>query len=115
MICWCFSDDIVVGINISLDIDVYVYVDDNVDLHFVVCACFDVDVEVCSLFLNWSFDYQARAESAKAFTGRRNSHSGRGEDFLTGQPNFFTETAITPERKVEKLLPRWEINRRDEG
>ena len=24
-----------------------------------------------------------RAESARAFTGRRNSHSGRGEDFLS--------------------------------
>ena len=43
-----------------------------------------------------------RAESARAFTGRQNSHSGRGEDFLTGQPDFFTETAVTPERKVEK-------------
>ena len=56
-----------------------------------------------------------RAESARAFTGRRNSHSGRGEDFLTGQPNFFTETAVTPERKVEKWFPRWEINRHGEG
>ena len=56
-----------------------------------------------------------RAESARAFTGRRNSHSGRGEDFLTGQLNFFTETAVTPERKVEKLFPRSEINRHAEG
>merc|ERR1711894_348400 len=56
-----------------------------------------------------------RAESARAFTGRRNSHSGRGEDFLTGQPDFFTETAVTPERKVEKSFPRWEINRHVEG
>ena len=56
-----------------------------------------------------------RAESARAFTGRRNSHSGRGEDFLTGQLNFFTETAVTPERKVEKWFPRWEINRHAEG
>ena len=56
-----------------------------------------------------------RAESARAFTGRRNSHSGRGEDFLTGQPDFFTETAVTPERKVEKWFPRWEINRHAEG
>ena len=54
-------------------------------------------------------------KSARAFTGRRNSHSGRGEDFLTGQPNFFTETAVTPERKVEKWFPRWEINRHAEG
>ena len=40
---------------------------------------------------------------------------GRGEDFLTGQPDFFTETAVTPERKVEKSFPRWEINRHDKG
>ena len=58
--------------------------------------------------------YQARApglraESARAFTGRRNSHSGRGEDFLSRQPNFFTE------RKVEKWFPTWEINRHAEG
>ena len=56
-----------------------------------------------------------RAESARAFTGRRCPHSGRGEDFLTGQLNFFTETAVTPERKVEKSFPRWEINRHAEG
>ena len=55
------------------------------------------------------------AESARAFTGRRNSHSERGEDFLTGQLNFFTETAVTPERKVEKWFPRWEINRHVKG
>ena len=56
-----------------------------------------------------------RAESARAFTGRRNSHSGRGEDFLTGQLNFFTETAVAPEQKVEKSFPMWEINRHAAG
>ena len=56
-----------------------------------------------------------RAESARAVTGRRCPHSGKGEDFLTGQPDFFTETAVTPERKVEKSFPRWEINRHAEG
>ena len=56
-----------------------------------------------------------RAESARAVTGRRCPHSGKGEDFLTGQPDFFTETAVTPERKVEKSFPRWEINRHGEG
>ena len=56
-----------------------------------------------------------RAESARAFTGRRNSYSGRGKDFLSRQPNFFTETAVTPERKVEKWFLRWEINRHAEG
>ena len=40
---------------------------------------------------------------------------GRGEDFLSRQPNFFTETAVTPEQKVEKSFPRWEINRHDKG
>ena len=50
-----------------------------------------------------------------AFTGRRCPHNGKGEDFLTGQPNFFTETAVTPERKVEKSFPRSEINRHDKG
>ena len=40
---------------------------------------------------------------------------GRGEDFLSRQPNFFTETAVTPERKVKKSFPRWEINRHAKG
>ena len=31
-----------------------------------------------------------RAESARAVTGRQCPHSGRGEDFLTGQPDFVT-------------------------
>ena len=35
-----------------------------------------------------------RAESARAVTGRRCPHSGKGEDFLTGPPDFFTETAV---------------------
>ena len=56
-----------------------------------------------------------RAESARAVTGRQCPHSGKGEDFLTGQPDFFTETAVTPERKVEKSFPRSEINRHAEG
>ena len=56
-----------------------------------------------------------RAESARAVTGRRCPHSGKGEDFLTGQLNSFTETAVTPEQKVEKSIPRWDINRHSEG
>ena len=40
---------------------------------------------------------------------------GRDEDFLSRQPDFFTQTAVTPERKVEKSFPRWEINRHVEG
>ena len=56
-----------------------------------------------------------RTESARAVTGRRCPHSGKGEDFFSRQQNFFTETAATPERKVEKSFPRWEINRHAEG
>ena len=56
-----------------------------------------------------------RAESARAVAGRRCPHSGKGEDFLTGQPDFFTETAVTLEQKVEKSFPRLEINRHAEG
>ena len=56
-----------------------------------------------------------RAESARAVTGRRCPHSEEGEDFLTGQPDLFTETAVTPEQKVKKSFPRWEINRHAEG
>ena len=34
---------------------------------------------------------------ARAVTGRRCPHSGRGEDFISCQPDFFTETAVTSE------------------
>ena len=56
-----------------------------------------------------------RAQNARAVTGRWCPHSGKGEDFLTGQLNFFTETAVIPERKVKKSFPMWEINRHAEG
>ena len=56
-----------------------------------------------------------RAEGARAVTGRRCPHSGEGEDFLMGQLNFFTKTAVTPKQKVEKSILRWEINRHAEG
>ena len=56
-----------------------------------------------------------RTESTGAVTGWQCPHSGEGGDFLTGQLNFITETAATPERKVEKSFPRWEINRHTEG
>ena len=80
--------------DVDADADINAYADDN-------------------LMLKLMAPYQARAQSARAFTGRRNSHSGRGEDFLRGKPIFFTETAVTPDQKVEKSFPRWEINRHD--
>ena len=52
---------------------------------------------------------------ARAVTGRPCPHSGKGEDFFAGQLSFFTETAVTPERKVEKWFPWLEINRYAEG
>ena len=73
---------------------------------FVLFLCFLVAPTKCSIILLCA---------ARAFTGRRNSHSGRGEDFLSRQPIFFTETAVIPERKVEKSFPRWEINRHVKG
>ena len=57
----------------------------------------------------------SRAESARAVTGRRCPHSGKGGDFLTRQPFFFMKTAVTPERKVKKSFPRWEMNGLSEG
>ena len=52
-----------------------------------------------------------RAESATAVIGSR----WGGGDFLTGQPDSFTKTAVTPERKVEKSIPRWEMNGHSEA
>ena len=34
---------------------------------------------------------------------------------MSRQPDFFTETAVTPDQKVEKSIPRWEINGHAEG
>ena len=63
-----------------------------------------------------SATYPARALRALGLLlADRTPTGGRGEDFLSRQPDFFTETAVTPERKVEKSFPRWEINRHVEG
>ena len=74
----------------------------------------------------YTFVYPARARSARArracalralglLLADGTPTGGRGEDFLSRQPDFFTETAVTSERKVEKSFPRWEINRHDKG
>ena len=74
-------------------------------------------IPLCWLMLEIGIELASSTivKPARAFTGRRCPHSGKGEDFLTGQLNFFTETAVTPERKVEKSFPMWEINRHAEG
>ena len=46
------------------------------------------------------------AESARAFTGRRNSHSGRGEDFLTGQPDFFYGNSCNSGTESRKMVSK---------
>ena len=47
-----------------------------------------------------------------AVTGRRCPHSGEGGRLFDGSAGFFfTETAVTPERKVEKWFPRCEMPR----
>ena len=88
-------------------------------------------MKLCSRFrfkINWLFNANGlsspRAESASPARALRalglllangTPTGGRGEDFLSRQPDFFTETAVTPERKVEKSFPRWDINRHVEG
>ena len=63
-----------------------------------------------------SLHYPARALRALGLLlADRTPTGGRGEDFLSRQPDFFTETAVSPDRKVEKSFPRWEINRHVEG
>ena len=67
-------------------------------------------------FPNSRFAYPARALRALGLLLADGTPTdGRGEDFLSRQPDFFTETAVTLERKVEKSFPRWEINRHDKG
>ena len=68
------------------------------------------------LYLSNVISYPARALRALGLLLADGTPTGgRGEDFLNRQPDFFTETAVTPERKVEKSFPRWEINRHVEG
>ena len=76
-----------------------------------MCSAKHVDLQ------QWQVcDYPARALRALGLLLADGTPTGgRGEDFLNRQPNFFTETAVTPERKVEKSFPRWEINRHVEG
>ena len=58
--------------------------------------------------------YQARTLRAGLLLADGAPTVGGGK-ILTGQLNFFTETAVTLERKVEKSFPMWEINRHAEG
>ena len=74
-------------------------------------------ISICYyIFFNWMFcTWRARALRALGLLLADGTPTGGTGDFLSRQPNFFTETAVTPERKVEKSFPRWEINRHVEG
>ena len=47
-----------------------------------------------------------RAESARAVTGRQCPHSGKGEDFLTGQLNFFYGNCCNSGTESRKIIPK---------
>ena len=44
--------------------------------------------------------------SPRAVTGRRWPHSGKGEDFLTGQPGFFYENGCNSGTESRKIDPK---------
>ena len=46
------------------------------------------------------------AESARAVTGRRCPHSGRGEDFLSRQPDFFYGNCCNFGTESRKIAPK---------
>ena len=85
--------------------------------------CINVSFMISIIFL---YHYQARAQSARARSARAlralrllladgTPTVGGGKTFWRVSRIFFTETAVTPDRKVEKSFPRWEINRHVEG
>ena len=58
--------------------------------------------QICIMLFYKLLIYPARA---RAVTGRRCPHSGKGEDFLSRQPDFFTETAVTSGTESQKIVP----------
>ena len=65
--------------------------------------------------ISWAFQPALRALGLLLADGGRTVGRGGGR-LLTGQSVFFfTKTAVTPERKVGKSFPRWEMNGLSEG
>ena len=58
------------------------------------------------VFYNIARAQGLRAESARAVTGRRCPHSEEGEDFLTGQPDFFYENCCNSGTESRKIDPK---------
>ena len=78
--------------------------------------CPSVILDHQNMLKNWEIMFIQPAREARGLLLADGTPTGgRGEDFLSRQLDFFTETAVTPERKVEKWFPRWEINRHVEG
>ena len=70
------------------------------------------DLQTCSTILLY-FVIQLAREGLLLADGAPTV--GRGKTFWQVSRIFFTETAVTPEQKVEKSFPRWEINRHAES
>ena len=104
---WCFGDSITIIVNLGVQ-------GRAETLRFASGS--EAVIRRCSDFNRFPLFYPARALRALGLLLADGTPTGgRGEDFLSRQPDFFTETAVTPERKVEKSFPRWEINRHVEG
>ena len=61
-------------------------------------------VIIIIFFFGQEYLSSPRAMSARAVTGRQLPYSGEGEDFLTGQPDFFYENccnSVTESRKID--------------
>ena len=87
-----------------------------ISLHFLILSPFPHSRSISSPFPH-CITYPAcalRAQGLLLADGAL-TVSGKGEDFLSRQPDFFTKTAVTPERKVEKSILRWKMNRHSEG
>ena len=63
----------------------------------------NIFVNLLQRYLITFFNCQARA---RAFTGRQCPHSGRGEDFLTGQPDFFYGNSCNSGTESRKIDPK---------
>ena len=107
--------------SLSLSLKISSPADHTLPIHqSSTCNCTDGEIVILLMNNDISKNYPTRVRSVRARRACALAqglllYSRNGEDFLMGQLNFFTETAVTPERKVKKSFPRWEINRHVEG
>ena len=67
------------------------------------CCTSRQSFDTCTMY---SYPKGLRAESTGAVTGRRCPHSGEGEDFLTGQLDFFYENCSNSGTESRKIDPK---------